>query len=136
MRLVLDTNIFISGLIATKSTPGKIIKAWKNGKIDIILSEKGILEIARVLGYPKIFKYLKQSNFNIENFLSTLRFMCDIVDISGIEVNVPRDPNDNHILATFIAGKADFLISGDKDLLSLKEKYKILSPVEFEKMFL
>ncbi len=136
MKVVIDTNIFISGLISSSGAPDKIIKAWRNGQIDVILSEEGIEEIIKVLHYPKILKRLKWNELEILNYVSTLRFMCDIVNISNVEAKVPKDQSDNHILATFIVSKADFLITGDTDFLELKEEYEILTPSEFEKMFL
>lgn len=136
MRLILDTNVLISGLISPVSVPGKIIKAWRNEEVDFVFSEEGIAELTRVLNYPRVSKYLKWNELEIINFVSILRFKCKIVDITGVNANVPADPDDSHILAALIVSEADFLITGDKGILDLKEKYKILTPAEFEKIFL
>ena len=56
MRAVIDTNVFISGLMLPNSTPGRIINAWRTGHFALVLSEPMLTEISTVLGYPKIRK--------------------------------------------------------------------------------
>ena len=67
----------------------------------------------------------------ISHFLLLLRFKAIIVDISGVKADVPSDPDDAHVMATFIAGEAEAQVTGDKDLLDLKELYPIITPREF-----
>jgi putative PIN family toxin of toxin-antitoxin system len=136
MNIVIDTNIFISGLFFPLSNPGKIIELWRSEKCTLFLSEPLIAEISEVLSYPKIRKRLKWDNEKIENYCFLLRLNCHLVDIKNIKAEVPKDKRDNHVLATFLASKSDFLISGDSDLLELKDKYQIISPKEFIKKFL
>jgi putative PIN family toxin of toxin-antitoxin system len=136
MRVVLDTNIFISGLLIPKSNAGKIIKFWLDEhRYELCLSESMIAEIEKVLHYPKIRKRLQLSDSEIEKYCALLRFHCHLAEIKNIKASVPKDKKDDHILATFLAGEADYLISGDDDLLSLKDEYKILSPKEFLEKF-
>jgi len=63
-----------------------------------------------------------------------MQFFSTMVDIKDIKVSVPRDPNDDFILATYLAARADYLVSGDKDLLSLKDKYTVITANEFADM--
>jgi len=134
MIIVLDTNVLLSGLMIPDSIPGKIIQAWQNAHFDFALSEPMLEEISRVLAYSKIKKRLNWDQDKINQFILLLRFKTDIVSLEGIIANVPTDPNDNMVLATYIASKAEYLISGDSDLLNLGSEYTVLSPSEFVKL--
>lgn len=131
MRVVLDSNVFISGLMLPQSIPGKIISAWHGRQFDLVLSEPMLIEIGHVLSYPKISRRTGWDDATITRYVALLRFEAEIVNITGIAADVPNDPNDAPILATFIASKADCLVSGDDDLLRLAGQYPILSPGEF-----
>ncbi len=131
MKIVLDTNVLLSGLARPDSVPGKIINAWDNHSFDIVVSEFQLAELARVLKYPKVQKLLRWDEALIQAFIRQLCLRVEIVDLSDVEANVPTDPDDTPILASLIAAKADYLVSGDQDLLSLKHLYPIESPAEF-----
>ena len=134
MIIVLDTNVLLSGLMLPDSIPGKIVQAWQNAHFDLALSEPMLDEITRVLGYSKIKKRLQWDQNKISQFVLLLRFKTDIVSLDGINAEVPTDPDDNMALATYIASNAEYLISGDNDLLSLASDYAVLSPSDFEKL--
>lgn len=131
MRAVLDTNIFVSGLLLPKSTPGKVVAAWRSGQFRLVLSEPLIEEIAAVLAYPKIRKRTRWDEGAIQQFLGILRFEAELVDISGVPAEVPRDAKDNKVLATLLASHADCLVTGDNDLLCLAESFPIVSATDF-----
>jgi len=131
MKVVLDTNIFLSGLMLPESVPGKIVSAWRSSAFELVLSEPMFTEIARVLAYPKIRKRIAWTDEDIDHFIALLRFRAEIVDIQSIHAVVPRDPDDAPILATFIAAAADCLVSGDQDLLELRDDYAIETAAEF-----
>lgn len=90
-------------------------------------------EIARALAYPKIRRVLGWDDQRIEQFIRQLYVRAQIVDLSDVSVEVPSDPDDAPILATFVAAQADVLVSGDSDLLALRPLYAILTPAEFAK---
>lgn len=113
------------------SVPGRIVAAWRVGQFDLVLSEPMLEEIARVLTYPKIARRLKWDEAKLARYISLLRFEAEMVNIEGTAASVPKDPDDNPILATLIASAADCLVSGDDDLLSLAQQYPILSPSAF-----
>lgn len=131
MRAVLDTNVFISGLMLPDSIPGRIVAAWQARQFDLVLSEPMLAEIAKVLAYPKIVRRLQWDEAKAARYVSLLRFEAEVVNIEGIPASVPSDPDDAPILATLIASAADCLVSGDNDLLSLAQQYSILSPGDF-----
>lgn len=131
MKVVLDTNVLLSGLMLPESVPGRIVRAWRAAQFELALSEPMLDEIGRVLAYPKIERRLKWDQETISRFLLLLQFKADVVDISSATVEVPRDPQDVPVLATLIAGGADYLVTGDKGLLTLGHDYPIVTPVEF-----
>lgn len=131
MRVVLDTNVFISGLMLPDSVPGRIVATWRAGQFELVLSEPMLEEIARVLAYPKIARRLQWNEAKLARYVSLLRFEAELVDIADTPASVPNDPDDTPILATLIASAADCLVSGDDDLLSLAPQHPILSPGEF-----
>lgn len=133
MKVVLDTNVLISGLMLPESIPGKIVTAWRNAHFDLVLSDPMLAEIAKVLAYPKIANRLQWDTHRIEQFGLLLRFKTHVVEIDQVNAEVPDDPDDNMILATFLAGQAEYLITGDSDLLALQHQYPILTPAEFAK---
>lgn len=131
MRVVLDTNVLISGLMYPDSTPGMIVRAWREARFELLLTVEQLTEVGRVLSYPRIHKILKWDRATIESFLKQLYLRSELIDISSVTVSVPRDSGDNFILAAQIAGEAECLVSGDTDLLSLRDRYAIVTPAEF-----
>jgi putative PIN family toxin of toxin-antitoxin system len=131
MRVVLDTNVLLSGLMYPHGPPGEIVRAWRESRFDIVLSIEQLTEIARVLSYPKIRKILKWDRVRIEGFIKQLYLRTEMVNITGISAIVPRDSKDSAILATLTAAGADYLVTGDKDLLALRGHYAVLTPAEF-----
>lgn len=110
--------------------------AWRRRNFTLVTSEALLAEISRVLAYPKISKRLQWNDEKILRYVSLLRFETEIVSIEGVNAYVPADSDDNHLLATLIASKADWLITGDKDFDSLLQHHPIISPGEFVRRYL
>ncbi len=131
MRVVLDTNIWISGLLLPNSKAGHILKLWKEEKISLITSNIILKEIERVLTYPKIKKRIKWTEEEIQTYIVLLSFFTEVVDVTVISVPLEKDPTDSWILETLLKSKADYLVTGDKVLLDLANKFPILCLEEF-----
>jgi putative PIN family toxin of toxin-antitoxin system len=131
--VVLDTNIWISGLLLPKSKAGNILLQWKASKIDILTSQPILDEIRKVLLYPKIQKRIQWDEIKVDQYVSLLQFLTDFISIDADfpQVIVECDKDDSIILNTFLASKADFLVTGDNDLLVLNQKYSIVTLSEF-----
>ena len=117
MRLLLDTNIIVSGLLSSKGPPGKLLRAWLDGRFELVTSQEQIGELRRVLGYERLKPYIhpEQAHDFVEN-LEVLAIMAVPLPM----LRLSPDPDDNVILATAVAGKADAVVSGDKaDVLAL-----------------
>jgi putative PIN family toxin of toxin-antitoxin system len=128
LRVVLDTNVLVSGLAYTGSVPGRIVSVWRGGGIDVALSRYILDETRRVL--PRLTR-LRLSPEEIRDLVDSFMFLADIVEPEAGEDVGLRDPADRQVLGTLLASKADYLITGDKDLLALAERYSIVTPAEF-----
>jgi putative PIN family toxin of toxin-antitoxin system len=114
-----------------QGTPGRILAAWRQARFDVVMSREQLTEIARVLGYPKIERVLHWDRDTLERFLKQLYLRCIMVDTGDVIAVVPADPNDDPILAALLAAEADWLVTGDSDLLALRERFPIVTPHEF-----
>ena len=130
MKVVLDTNVLVSGLMYPESVPGKIVTAWREAQFDVVSSLSQLEEIGRVLGYPKIRKVLKWSPETIERFLEQLLLRVELAELGEFVDEQLRDVSDAPILASLVVSKADFLVTGDGDLLALRERFSIVTPAE------
>lgn len=129
-KVVVDTNIFISAFLKG-GEPEQLIKKWKQGKIVILMSRDIMEEILEVLMRPKIgapFSY-------IERLGKVIYKKAIIVKPQQSLQVIIDDPKDNKFLECAVEGKADYIISGDEHLLSLKEYrgIKIIKTKEFLK---
>lgn len=131
MKVVLDTNVLLSGLMFPDGAPGRVVAAWHQARFELVISVPQLAEIGRALAYPKIRRVLGWDDQRIEHFIRQLYVRAGIVDLAGTFVEVPGDPDDMPILATLVAAKADVLITGDGDLLALRDRYAIQTPAEF-----
>jgi len=131
VKVVLDTNVLLSGLMFPDGAPGRVVAAWRQARFEIVISVPQLAEIGRALAYPKIQRILDWDDQRIEQFIRQLYIRAEIVDLAGTLVEVPGDPDDLPILATLVAAKADVLITGDGHLLALRDRYAIQTPAEF-----
>lgn len=133
LRLVLDTNVLLSGIAYPGSLPGKILTAWRHGSVEIVLSSFILEELRRVL--PRLVARHSLSHSEIDDLIDTLSIQAEILD--PVTVNAPalRDQNDLPVLGTLMAAKSagdiDYLVTGDKDLLALADSYPVITPAEF-----
>lgn len=127
-RVVLDTNVLVSGVAYPASIPGRILGMWSAGMLDVILSRYILDEMVRVL--PRLPKN-RRSQKEIRDLSESFTLFADIVEPAAGHDSELRDPADQPVLATLRASRADCLITGDKDLLALSHRYPVLTPAEF-----
>ena len=134
MKIWIDTNIYISHLLNPNinSPSNRIFKLVKEKKLEVVISDLLIEEILRVAVNKK---YLTQRIKKVElvSFLESLVQYSQFIDKIDIEKRYTRDIKDDYAVAYALAGKANYLISGDDDLLSLGEigRLKIVTPSNF-----
>lgn len=136
-RAVIDTNLIISAALLPDSQPDRLFKAWLNGIFDLLLCKEQLEEIKATAKKGKLAGYSLFSD-RIEELIQNLEFAAEIAKPLP-ETDLPvhsRDPKDNFLLAASLGGKADFLVTGDEDLLVLDGKpglgkLKIVSAKQF-----
>jgi putative PIN family toxin of toxin-antitoxin system len=136
MRVVIDTNVLVSALLNRQGTPGKLMDAVSDGSLVLVLTTEILEELAGTLQQPKIRSRVEKTNVDVGLYLDLLRLYCETVAIDNIDAPLPRDKKDQHVLAALIASKADWLITGDADLLVLAETFPVISPTYFRSRFL
>ena len=128
-RIVVDANVFVS-IILGGSLSETLYKELQEGQFKLVSTKKMLDELKDVLSRPK-FAFDSQHSHNILNFLKA---NAEFVEPAG-NLTICRDPKDNMVLECAAAGKADFIVTGDKDLLVLKEcsGVPIITPQAFLK---
>lgn len=128
IRAILDTNLWISYLISKRLS--KIDELFERDDLVLLFSEELLEEFVEVAGRPKFRSYFPSED--IEELLSLFDELGEIIEMTS-EVDICRDPKDNFLLALAKDGNADFLITGDEDLLVVRkfESTEILSFTEF-----
>ena len=126
IRAVLDTNLFVSGLFASHGTMANLQQLWVSGAFDLAVSEEILLEIAATLQKPSIQKELFLKPEEIGVIVNLIRERAFIVtnDLYTTD-KITADPDDNKFLGCALEAKADFVVSGDNHLLSLKHFHRI-----------
>lgn len=114
-RVVIDTNVFVSGLLSTQSLPARCIEHVV-GCCQLVASEANLRELMQTLLSPKFDRYVSQARR--EELLGRLAPIVEIVEVVQ-QVRACRDPKDDQFLEAAVNGRADVVITGDADLLAL-----------------
>jgi hypothetical protein len=120
MRVVLDANVLVSSILSAAGTPARILDAWRDEHFQLLISDAILDEVGRVLRYPKIVKRHLWTETETDHFVHTLASLA-IKTPGSLALNViTDDPSDNRYLECAVEGSADFIVSGDRDLLDLR----------------
>lgn len=132
MKAVFDTNVLIAAFL-TEGVCSKLLVRARKGECDLILSNDIVREFEKVLS--KKFALSRQEISDVRAILAEAA-KANMRHVNPIEP-VCRDGDDNKILACALAANADYLVTGDEDLLVMKKygKTRIISPKEFEDLF-
>lgn len=114
MRVILDTNVLVSGLINPAGTPALLIHAWRDRRFILISHKRQVDEFREVSRHSRIRKYLKPS--------AAGRLVNQIAGLAEMPEKLPNvarspDPFDDYLLALCEAGHADRLVTRDKNVL-------------------
>lgn len=133
MRIILDTNVVISGIFFA-GPPYQILKSWREGKLHLLISEEILAEYRRVgetlaLQFPSI---------DLLPILDMLRANAEVLSVKCLSEPVCDDPDDDKFLACALAGECKLIVSGDKHLLKVSgfRSIKVLKPREFVNCYL
>lgn len=133
IRIVLDTNLFVSALLKPGSNPDIILHWVKDEKVLLLMSESICHEISRVLTYPKIRKRLTASDEELKNFVQLLGTVAIITPGTLNLPPIDADPDDTKYLVCAVEGHADCIVSGDHHLtdLVMYRGIRIVTPIDF-----
>ena len=128
IRVVLDTNVLVSALLF-EGPLASLVEGWKQGRFIPIFSPATFQEFKAVLSYPK-FKLSKEE---IAALLEEILPFFEVAEVQEEIRGICRDPKDDKFISCALAGSADWIISGDLDLLALKKfgSLRILKPSDF-----
>ena len=122
LRVVIDTNVIVSGIISRKGAPAEILNAWRERHFLLFISPAIVAEVRSVLGYARIREKYRLSDQEIDQMISLLEHDALLVpgtaDVAG---SLPADSQDEMFLACAVDGGADVIVSGDHHLLDLGE---------------
>lgn len=129
-KVIFDANIYLSFFLTQGDTIAAIFDAWQNNMFEVYASPEIITEVKRVFLYPKLQKYLTKNDVNKLSYLLD-RIVVKIYPSEKMDFS--RDPDDAIYLEAAFACKADYLVTGDRDLLDLKiyREIRIFTPKEF-----
>lgn len=133
-RVVVDTNVLVSGLFGIKDSPSaQILNAFRNQKIILATSPDILKEVVDIINRDRIIKRTKMSQKERIDFIDKLIERCDVTAGRKFQEVVSRDVKDDKFLACAVEAKAEYIVTGDEDLLDLGKykEVKIITPREF-----
>ncbi|TAK30923.1 MAG: putative toxin-antitoxin system toxin component, PIN family [Chloroflexota bacterium] len=135
-KSVVDTNLIVSGLLLKRGLPYELLEAWRAGSFQLLVSEPLREEYKQVLSRPKFAHKYGLTSEEVAVFLNLVSLLArQAIPRRRLPVKV-RDPKDEKVLAAALGGKADYLVTGDDDLLVLRDdprlkQIKIVTAAEF-----
>ncbi len=114
MKVVLDTNVVVSGVFFG-GTPGRVLEAWRDGKVELVVSADVLDE------YRRVGERLEQKfpGVSLAPFVALVATNATFVDPDPLPEPVSRDPDDDPFIACAVAGGCDAIVSGDRHLLEV-----------------
>ena len=120
MKLVVDTNVLVSAFL-WQGTPGKLIELAGEKECQLFTSRTLIDELAEVLQRKKLAKQVQSTGLTVAQMLHNFQRLATTVTARRLAQQVSRDTDDDAVLACALAAQADLIVSGDADLLVLKQ---------------
>ena len=122
LRAVLDANVFVSAFIRPEGPPGQLLRLCiEEQAFELVVSDSILDELRRSLAYPRVQKYISASHHELEAWVAAIGLLAIPVE-GAIRHHVVRDdPDDDKYIAAALDGRAEFVVSGDRHLLDLKE---------------
>jgi len=120
LRVVIDTNVIVSGILSRKGAPAELLNIWRERRFLLLSSADIVAEVRAVMQYPRIRHKYNISDDEIEQMITLLEHDALLVaGDSNVVGSVLDDPQDEMFLACALDGLADVIVSGDHHLLDL-----------------
>ena len=128
MKVILDTNVFVSGVFFS-GPPYRILEAWRDGKIQLVMSRE-ILDEYRRVGESLAEQF---PNIELQPMLELITTNAELFSVQNLPEPVCKDPDDDKFLACALASKCKVIISGDKNLLKVSGFHgiRVIRPRDF-----
>jgi len=121
LRVVVDTNVIVSGILSRTGAPAELLNAWRERRFLLLSSPAIVAEVRSVLHYPHIRKKYPLVDEDIEQMIKLLEHDALIVaGDANVIGSIPEDPQDEMFLACALDGQADSIVSGDHHLLDIR----------------
>lgn len=130
MNYAVDTNLLVSATFSQTTPPALVIAAWRMGRFSWVTCSFQLDEIADTLVKPNLVARSTGGLPMMRMLIAKIREDCDMASITQPFPRICRDPDDDFLFALFDQGHVDGIISGDKDVLALKNRYPVMSPRE------
>lgn len=130
MRVVVDANVLVSAVISELGPPREIVDAWVQERFELIVSPALLDELGDVLTRPRLRRWVS-AEVAVE-FIAGLAQDALVLEDPPLQAGLTADPDDDYLIVLARAAGADYLVSGDRHLLSLEEPDPpVLTPREF-----
>jgi putative PIN family toxin of toxin-antitoxin system len=120
LKVVLDTNIFVSSLLVKAGLPAQVLDTWRERQYLLVVSPAIVAEIRATLNYPRIRRKYAITDEDVEQLVTLLeRDALVVPGDANVAGAIPDDPADEIVLACAVDAQADVIVSGDRHLLEL-----------------
>jgi putative PIN family toxin of toxin-antitoxin system len=132
-RVVLDTNVIISAYLNAGGNPASIRAGFREHRFEVVVSSDLLGEYEQVLAYPRLTALHGMSREEIRDQIEGIRRAATLVRLGSVPHVIQEDPDDDIVLATAIAGEAEYIVSGDEHLrrLGIYQGIRVVSPAAF-----
>lgn len=124
MRVVLDTNTLVSGVISPDGPPRRLLDGARAQAFELCSSATLLAELLDVLSREKFAGRLGKAGLTPQSIVGDLRRMAYMVAPKAVPRVIEHDPDDDHVLACALAGQEDLIVSGDRHLHGLSGEYQ------------
>ena len=132
VRAVFDTNLLVSYLLVHRPPIATLLDVHlAEGRFTLITAPELLAELVRVLRYPRLQRYYDAATR--DRFIALIAALSEVAELPKAIPAISRDPDDDRVIACAVVGRANVIVSGDKDLLTLKQvgRVPILTAAEF-----
>jgi putative PIN family toxin of toxin-antitoxin system len=133
LHIVIDTNVFVSGIISPNSPPAQLLRRWQARAFMLVSCQRAIDELNQVLQRPALLAKYPITPAKREALLSAILERVVLVQGDTVKGVVIDDPKDDMFVACAVEGQAKYIVSGDKHLRKLRhyQAVRILEPTYF-----
>lgn len=126
MKVVVDTNVWVSAVIASSKAAASLVDAWRDEQFKLIISQQQLTELAEVFLRDKFLRAYRFDVKEIADILDSIASNAGRMALKG-NIRICRDPDDDVIIETAVRGKAKYLVTGDRDIADDKTVLSFLS---------